>query len=128
MAGSVDGAVNPDRGVFAGMLANRFGSGRVVLFGGLSYTLGVGLSALAYEPCLETVRHCGYLMLTGGYFRVRFPAGVHHESQARAAGHHSGAPASVSGASGAAVGDVRRAACGGRPGQVLQAGTLVERP
>ncbi|WP_246633682.1 MFS transporter [Pseudonocardia nigra] len=35
---------------FAGALADRYGSGRVVLFGGLSYALGIGLAAQAYEP------------------------------------------------------------------------------
>ncbi|HYH29622.1 MAG TPA: MFS transporter [Pseudonocardia sp.] len=35
---------------FAGALADRYGSGRVVLVGGLSYALGIGLAAQAYEP------------------------------------------------------------------------------
>lgn len=35
---------------FAGALADRYGSGRVVLLGGLSYTAGVGLAAGAHEP------------------------------------------------------------------------------
>jgi MFS family permease len=35
---------------FAGAAADRYGTGRVVLLGGLSYTAGVGMSARALEP------------------------------------------------------------------------------
>jgi MFS family permease len=35
---------------FAGAVADRYGTGRVVLLGGLSYTAGVGLSAQAMDP------------------------------------------------------------------------------
>jgi MFS family permease len=34
----------------AGAVADRYGSGRVIALGGLSYTAGIGLSAHAYEP------------------------------------------------------------------------------
>lgn len=34
----------------AGALADRYGSGRVIAVGGLSYTAGIGLSALAHDP------------------------------------------------------------------------------